>query len=58
MYHIYHLNDINILFLHYVHLLMKLSSYEFEIISFYYKGPFAYAKELLACAKNSQKIWT
>jgi hypothetical protein len=36
---------------------MKLSSYEFEIISLCYKGPFAYAKDFLTCVKNSHKIW-
>jgi hypothetical protein len=36
---------------------MKLSSYEFEIISFCYEGLFAYAKDLLTSAKNNHKIW-
>ncbi len=63
MYHVYFdnvshitLNDININFLHYFHLLMNLSSYEFEIISLYCEGPFAYAKDLLIGAKNNHKI--
>jgi hypothetical protein len=37
---------------------MKLSSYEFEVISLCYEGPFAYANDLLTCAKNIHKIWT
>ncbi len=37
---------------------MNLSSYEFEIISLYCKGPFAFAKDLLIGAKNNHKIWT
>jgi hypothetical protein len=36
---------------------MKLSSYEFEIISLCYGGPFAYAKDFLTSAKNKHKIW-
>ncbi len=35
---------------------MNLSSYEFEIISLYCEGPFAYAKDLLIGAKNNHKI--
>jgi len=37
---------------------MKLSSYEFEVISLCYEGLFAYAKDLLIGAKNNHKIWT
>jgi hypothetical protein len=36
---------------------MKLSSYQFEIISLCYEGPFAYAKDLLIGVKNNHKIW-
>ncbi len=35
---------------------MKLSSYEFEIISLCYEGPFAYAKDFLIGVKNKHKI--
>ncbi len=37
---------------------MKLSSYEFEIISLCYENPFAYAKDLLTGAENNHKICT
>ncbi len=35
---------------------MKLSSYEFEVISLCYESPFAYAKDLLMGVKNNHKI--
>ncbi len=35
---------------------MKLSSYEFEIISLCYEGPFAHAKDLLRSVENNHKI--
>jgi len=34
---------------------MKLSSYEFEIISLCYESPFAYVKDLLMGVENSNK---
>ncbi len=35
---------------------MKFPSYEFEVISLCCEGRFAYAKDLLTCAKNNNKI--
>ncbi len=56
MYHIKHLNDINIIFSTLCSFAHEFPSYEFEVISLCCECPFAYAKDLLTSAKNNNKI--
>ncbi len=65
MYLVYFENVSHITFKWYKYIFFTLCSFIHEIINLWiwnhslcYEGPFAYAKDLLTCAKKSHKIWT